>query len=308
MTTQSEIILHHYPASPYSEKVRLFLGFKQIDWLSVITPATLPKPDLTILTGGYRRAPVLQIGSDLFCDSTLILETLDRLFPKPELSTEHQNSFTAKVLGQYVDTEVFLKVARFVMGSYAQKLPQELVDDRAAMQPNLKLSRKDIESEVPYLNLSLSKLLPELGGVLGEKLYFGGETPAAGDFAIYHPFWFLNTIRKFKPMVPKNENLHNWFARMKEFGHGNSTLLSAEDALSRALATSPKFLETQTEAIDGFMLGQNITVHPENYEHEKIFGRLASIDSSQIILSHETEKTGIVHVHLPRLRYLVQPA
>jgi len=41
-----DIILHHYPRSPFSEKVRLVLGFKDIAWKSVITPRLMPKPDL----------------------------------------------------------------------------------------------------------------------------------------------------------------------------------------------------------------------------------------------------------------------
>jgi hypothetical protein len=33
----------------------------------------MPKPDLTALTGGYRKTPVLQIGADLYCDSQLMV-------------------------------------------------------------------------------------------------------------------------------------------------------------------------------------------------------------------------------------------
>ena len=35
----SELILHHYPMSPFAEKVRLMLGFKQLPWRSVTDPA-----------------------------------------------------------------------------------------------------------------------------------------------------------------------------------------------------------------------------------------------------------------------------
>ena len=64
----TEIILHHYETSPYSEKVRLGLGFKGLTWASVEIPVIMPKPDLTALTGGYRKTPVLQIGADIYCD------------------------------------------------------------------------------------------------------------------------------------------------------------------------------------------------------------------------------------------------
>ena len=59
-----ELILHHYDMSPYAEKVRLMMGLKSLAWRSVQIPIVMPKPDLTELTGGYRRTPTLQIGAD----------------------------------------------------------------------------------------------------------------------------------------------------------------------------------------------------------------------------------------------------
>ena len=56
------LILHHYPGSPFAEKIRLILGFKGLHWSSVIIPNVMPKPDVIALTGGYRKTPVLQIG------------------------------------------------------------------------------------------------------------------------------------------------------------------------------------------------------------------------------------------------------
>ncbi|HEY2977588.1 MAG TPA: glutathione S-transferase N-terminal domain-containing protein, partial [Burkholderiaceae bacterium] len=57
-----ELILHHYATSPFSEKVRLILGYKGLAWRSVTVPVILPKPDVVALTGGYRKTPFLQIG------------------------------------------------------------------------------------------------------------------------------------------------------------------------------------------------------------------------------------------------------
>src|SRR5215469_16273795 len=71
-----EIILHHYDASPFSEKVRLLLGLNGLAWRTVIQPTIMPKPELTPLTGGYRRIPVLQTGADVYCDTQVILAEL----------------------------------------------------------------------------------------------------------------------------------------------------------------------------------------------------------------------------------------
>ena len=73
----AEFILHHYDTSPFSEKPRVMFGLKGLAWRSVIQPSIMPKPDLTPLTGGYRRAPVMQIGADIYCDTQIILRELD---------------------------------------------------------------------------------------------------------------------------------------------------------------------------------------------------------------------------------------
>ncbi len=81
-----DIILHHYAPSPYSQKVRSFLGYKNLAWRSHVVPPVPPRPEVNLLTGGNRRIPVLQIGADIICDSNMILRTLERLYPAPPLS------------------------------------------------------------------------------------------------------------------------------------------------------------------------------------------------------------------------------
>ena len=102
----SDLILHHYPSSPFSEKVRLVLAYKQLAWKSVIMPSIMPKPDVQALTGGYRRAPVLQIGADLYCDSALICDVLEHLQPQPTLYPAAQKGL-ARVLAQWADSTLF---------------------------------------------------------------------------------------------------------------------------------------------------------------------------------------------------------
>jgi glutathione S-transferase len=65
----AELILHHYPTSPFAEKTRLMLGYKNLPWKSVMIPMIMPKPDVVALTGGYRKTPILQIGADIYCDT-----------------------------------------------------------------------------------------------------------------------------------------------------------------------------------------------------------------------------------------------
>lgn len=44
---------------------------------------TMPRPELSELLGiAYRRIPVLAIGNDVYCDTSLIVSTLERVYPQ----------------------------------------------------------------------------------------------------------------------------------------------------------------------------------------------------------------------------------
>jgi glutathione S-transferase len=85
MSAAFPIILHHFDQSPFSEKVRIVFGLKNIAWTSVRISRIMPRPDLMPLTGGYRRTPVMQIGADIYCDTQCIIRELERRFPEPTL-------------------------------------------------------------------------------------------------------------------------------------------------------------------------------------------------------------------------------
>ena len=108
-----EIILHHYDMSPFARKVRLMFGLKGLPWRSVQIPIVMPKPDLTELTGGYRRTPVLQIGADIYCDTKMCARLLERLHPVPSL---FPNGDEASVWGlsRWSETSFMMAVTIFL--------------------------------------------------------------------------------------------------------------------------------------------------------------------------------------------------
>jgi len=59
----------------------------------------MPKPDLTALTGGYRKTPVLQIGADIYCDSQLIMRDSSAGIP-PELLSRRPRRGDALAVGR----------------------------------------------------------------------------------------------------------------------------------------------------------------------------------------------------------------
>ena len=127
----ADLILHHYPNSPFSEKVRIAFGIKQLAWKSVQIPVIMPKPDLMPLTGGYRKTPVLQVGADIYCDTQLIMLELEKRAPRPPLLPTDRAG-EARALAMWVDRNIFWSAVGVVMGAIGDKLPESFHKDRSA--------------------------------------------------------------------------------------------------------------------------------------------------------------------------------
>ena len=99
----SDIILHHYAGSLFSEKIRLLLGYLKLPWKSVVTAPIMPRPLLMPLTGGYRRTPNMQQGADVWCDSKIIAERLAEIAGDTSLHT----GFVSNRVAEWADSHLF---------------------------------------------------------------------------------------------------------------------------------------------------------------------------------------------------------
>src|SRR5438552_446502 len=131
MPATAPIILHHFDESPFSEKVRIVFGLKNIAWTSVRISRIMPRPDLMPMTGGYRRTPVMQIGADIYCDSQCILRELERRFPEPTLFPGGANG-KPWGLNRRADG-LFDLAVRLSLGANADQLPADFAADRVRL-------------------------------------------------------------------------------------------------------------------------------------------------------------------------------
>ncbi len=114
--TPTEIIFHHFDASPFSEKIRLAFGLKGLAWRSVRVSPIMPRPDLMPLTGGYRRTPTMQIGADIYCDTAVILAEIEARWPEPPLWPKGQEGVVS-MLALWSDKTFFQNTVNLVFGA-----------------------------------------------------------------------------------------------------------------------------------------------------------------------------------------------
>lgn len=306
------LILHHYPMSPFSEKIRAVLGFKQLAWRSVIIPTIMPKPDLLALTGGYRKTPVLQIGADIYCDTTLICDMLEQWAPNHSLYPEGVNAALADTVAQWADSTLFWAA----MGHNLQKpgmhdlfaeLPEQVgkdfAADRSAMATGLARPRP-LDATVAY-----RAYLLRLASMLDDQAFLLGQIPCVADFAAYHPLWFTRTqVPGMASILQTVPTVLVWMDRMAAFGHGEMSRLSATDAIAVSAyftrATGQKDSEFQDD--HGIPLGSLVSIAAESFGSEPTVGVLVEATHTHYTLRREDPRAGVVRVHFPRIGYALR--
>ncbi|WP_256830004.1 glutathione S-transferase family protein [Pseudomonas sp. Pse1] len=307
----SELILHHYPASPFAEKTRLMLGFKGLSWRSVHISPVMPKPDLTALTGGYRKTPVLQIGADIYCDTALIARRLDQEKALPAFFPEGQELVSA-TFAAWADSVLFQHAVSLVFQPESiavrfAKLPPEAVKafvaDRAGLFSGgsaTRFSAEQARHQWPTFMARLEQQLQRDGD------YLFGE-PSIADLALAHPLWFLKATPVTAPLVDAYPTVSAWLTRALGFGHGAFSAMSAEEALQVAREATPAALPDEA-FIDpnGFVAGQPVVIAATDYGVDPVEGELLFAGSEELILRREDERGGVVHVHFPRLGFRIE--
>jgi glutathione S-transferase len=306
----SDLILHHYATSPFSEKARLMLGYKGLAWQSVNIPRIMPKPDVIALTGGYRRAPFLQVGADIYCDTALICDVLEHRQPAPPLYHEHHKG-VARVLAQWADTTLFWaamgyslspKGAAALFAGQPPEAAQAFAADRGAMRGGMTCLRPGDATA------ALRSYLRRLSTMVEEQPFLLGDAPCVADFAAYHPLWFSRVVNPtMAGILDATPHVIEWMDRMAAIGHGTSSRISPTDAIAIAAAAEPAPHTDDTFQDDhGIALGSRVTVAAELFGQETTEGILRAATRTRYTLERSDERAGRLHVHFPRIGYVLR--
>lgn len=307
----ADIILHHYAPSPFSEKVRLMLGYCNAQWYSVISPAMPPRAIVDPLVGGYRRIPVVQIGADIFCDTKLISAELATRFSKPELNPFVDSALidSNREIVDYshnVDTKIFMAGVQsskpMVMLTAVFKLFSPLdalkfIKDRAGIRKGS--SVKPIGYR--QANELLEQHYNRMEQMLASSAYlFGDEIPSVADFSAYHNLWFKHLTQGSTGLESK-VHVDAWFQRMKKIGHGNEIEGSKSTAFSSAKDYEPRVIDSAY--LNNGNIGKKVTVAPSDYAKDSVSGVLVGSDNYRWIIKRETHDFGHINVHFPKLGF-----
>ncbi|MBI3730742.1 MAG: glutathione S-transferase family protein [Burkholderiales bacterium] len=308
----SDIILHNFAVSPFSEKIRLIFGFKQLSWKSVTVPIIMPKPDVTALTGGYRRTPILQIGGDIYCDTSLIAETLDKRSPVPTLYPSAIEGI-ARNLAQWADSTLFWTAIPYafqpaaipsIFGNISAEELQAFSADRATMRGNMpRTSMGEAKGQLCEYLRRLENMLS------GDAPFLLGAQASIADFAVYQALWLIRLAPAINPIFDAYPKLSKWMDLVAAFGHHQSETLNSIEALD--IARNAQSFDTDgRNFVDthGIALGEPVAIMPTDYALDPVVGELVISSENELAVRREDERAGTVVVHFPRVGFQMKRA
>ncbi len=302
----TELLFHHYDASPFSEKIRLCFGHKGLAWRSVIQPQIMPKPHLVPLTGGYRRIPVLQIGADVYCDSQAIARVLERLHPEPTLFPGGSEGLCFAT-GFWADRLLFQAAVPVLFSRIGPAVPEAFIEDRRQLMGG-QLDFRAVMKAGPLF----ADQLRAHASLVEDQLHDGrefllGDAFSLADASAYHPIWFLLGMPPTRGILDEFPGVRAWAERVRAVGHGRRVECSPEEALRIASESRPLAPMAAADERDpnGLVPGMRVRVVPDDYGFDPVEGELVASSRHDVALRREALEVGEVVVHFPRAGFRV---
>ena len=302
------ITLHHYEFSSFSQKVRTALGLKQLTWRSVDIPGMPPRPLLTPLTGGYRRAPVLQMGADIYCDTHAILAVLDRLEPAPTLLPAGSEGL-ARGLAFAWERQMWVPTIGVLVHYIGEHIPPEFIKDRKEGYLGIDISQAAMAPQFQEHVQFVRAQIAWLAQALASRRFLFGDGPSIADLACWQTIFLLR--KNCPPDVDALLGLApiiDWYDRILALGHGQSTPMTSEEAFEIACQASPEPVTHLPPNGDpgGLKDGTAVRVTPDDNARVSVTGTLVAADAFEIVIHRRDERAGDLHIHFPRLGYTLE--
>ena len=307
--SDAPVILHHFDASPFSEKIRLIFGIKKIAWTSVLISRIMPRPDLMPMTGGYRRTPVLQIGADIYCDTQCIMRELERRFPEPSLLPRGTEGL-AWGSAMWTDRPFFQNTVNLVFGSLADKVPADFIADREKLR-GARFDVAAMKSAIPQMRDQFRAHLAWIDTQLGdERTWFAGEAPSLLDVNAYMNLWYARSnLEGADDLLAEFDHARAWAGRLRAIGHGTRTEMSPAEALDLAAKSAPETAELHDpNDPNGRKVGDKVEVAPDDYGKVRVAGEIVALSPQHIAIRRRDPRAGEVVVHFPRAGFMIFPA
>ena len=179
--------LYQFELSQYSEKVRLILDYKELDYKKIEVTPGVGQIDLFRLSG-QSKVPVLKDGETIITDSTDIAFYLDRKFPeKPIIPTDPVLRGQCLLMEEWADESIGLK-------------------GRKALNQNPNFRTSVLPSNTPdFLKTLVGAVPSEILDFFGAGVGFGGNEVKDAIQGLKQDLEALSLILQHRPYLVTDE-------------------------------------------------------------------------------------------------------
>ncbi|KAF7290064.1 Glutathione S-transferase [Mycena chlorophos] len=321
-------ILYRFDGSPFSTKVSHLLLLKNIPHKWVNVSRVMPRPEIGEMLGiGHRRSPILAIGRDVYCDTFLISNVLERRFADtttyPTIFPPKKNSNGATSISDATIMKLFAKhwaedmlfFSVIIMGlTQFENLPAPFLRDRETL-----IGRVDVEKAIAERPAATSNLVAHLASledilVDGREWIFDTVGPSYADVSV------VMTCRRAHLTLGPDKTVFNaetfpriteWMARCDahfealEKGY-TPEVITGDEAAACADAAENAYEDIETlvgfDKADGERLGVSVgdrvsATCPGSNPTE---GVLVALSREEVVLETKGTK-GTFRCHFPRI-------
>jgi glutathione S-transferase len=237
--------------------------------------------------------------------------------PEPTLYPPHLKG-VCRIFAQWADSTLFWAAmgynlqprgAAHVFAKAPPEAAKAFSEDRKAMSGNLvRLRPGDATS-------AYRSYLRRIANMADEHDFLFGMEPCVADFAAYHGIWYTRSqVPVLADILNATPSVGEWVQRVEAIGHGPMTRLTSADAIAIAAATDPQpsgsnlLIDSAFQDDHAIALGSRVTITPESFGSEATEGDLIAATRTHYSLRREDARAGTVHVHFPRIGYVLRAA
>jgi glutathione S-transferase len=325
-----QLILFTYDMSVYGRKIEWYLSLRGLKYSKNITRNRLPREQLAELGIHYRRIPILAIGKDIYCDTRLIIDKLEQLFPENRLSSsEPFNRGIEYLVESWAnDAGPFGRTAQLIPPTSAAMKDEKWVQDRSEMSGNaftpdmLAYIRPEALAHARwFLERVENSMLSD-----GRDYMLGTSKPSLADVHVVWVYdWLFGMATGMPEFVEKDiisselyPRTTAWVSRFRQYveglqeRNGQPEILNNEDAIARILSSDYYEAEDAMDPKEPLKLskGQLVEVWPSDSgskHHDQ--GKLVSIGVKEVVIeSVVPDGKGNLRLHFPRINFRIAPA
>lgn len=281
MTANQPIITYDYDFSPYGSKIRMLLALTGLPHKRCDVPAVLPRPQLESMGITYRRIPVLAVGKDIYCDTSLIVHKILELQGPQGGLHQHPASHAFEQWANWAFSTALTLAP-------AQLLTPEFVKDRETIfrmpfprKGLIKLKTLTLLATAILARPDFAQLRPSGLGAFASIMstiendflasgysYVGGRNePSTADVHVaWFTQWYLTRLEVAKEPGFEEVNFPRTYAWLKRLPYSQPEALDAEDSRETILRSDYTETSIQHQPNDPLQAFVNREVNVENAE------------------------------------------